>query len=70
MGDRYYRGQRSVNDARPGTPAASPARVLTMIDDYRRKVREIALLQSRCETGADLETGRPEPAGDQEPQAA
>lgn len=31
----------------------------TVIDLYERKVREIALLQCRCDTGADLITDRP-----------
>ncbi len=31
----------------------------TVIDLYERKVREIALLQCRCQSGADLETDLP-----------
>jgi hypothetical protein len=41
-----------------------------MTDEYRKKVREIALLQCRCETGADLETDRPKAAEGEEPKAA
>jgi hypothetical protein len=41
-----------------------------MTDDYRRKVREIALKQCRCDVGADLESDQPRPDEDTEPQAA
>jgi hypothetical protein len=51
-------------------PLHRPAIVLTMTEDYGKKVREIALLQCRCDTGADLETDLPKMADDEEPQAA
>jgi hypothetical protein len=41
-----------------------------MIDEYRKKVSEIALLQCRCDTGADLETDRPKTVESEEPKAA
>lgn len=44
--------------------------MLTLQDEYNKKVREIALLQCRCETGADLETDRPKMTEEEQPQAA
>lgn len=35
------------------------ARVTPATAEYERKVREIAVMQCRCGTGADLETDRP-----------
>ena len=32
---------------------------MTMTDEYQKKVREIALLQCRCATGADIQTDTP-----------
>ena len=41
-----------------------------MTEEYRRKVTEIALLQCRCETGADLETDLPKVTDEEAPKAA
>jgi hypothetical protein len=59
-----------VNVAPRGTRTAERAAVLTLQDEYNKKVREIALLQCRCETGADLETDRPKMTEEEQPQAA
>lgn len=40
----------------------------TVIDLYELKVRQIALLQCRCQTGADLECDRPKIHRDEEPE--
>lgn len=33
--------------------------MLSMAEDYERKVREIALLQCRCDAGAEVDADRP-----------
>ncbi len=45
---------------------------MTMTDEYRRKVREIAVAQCRCETGADIKTDTPKDdhSLEEHPQAA
>ena len=41
-------------------PTAAMAIVaMTITDEYEKKVREIALLQCRCATGADIPTEKP-----------
>lgn len=40
-------------------PLHVTARVTPATAEYERKVREIAVKQCRCGTGADLETDRP-----------
>jgi hypothetical protein len=36
-----------------------PGMAMTMTDEYEKKVREIALMQCRCATGADIPTDTP-----------
>lgn len=55
-----------------GTPSAAASAVLSVTEQYDRKVREIALKQCRCGTGADLETDvvKHEHDDEEHPQAA
>ena len=49
-----------MNDRGLGMPTAALAIVaMTITDEYEKKVREIALLQCRCATGADIPTEKP-----------
>ena len=44
---------------------------MTMVDDYKKKVAEIAIGQCRCDTGADLKVQLPKDRRTQEhPKAA
>ena len=52
--------------------AATCLVVKTIIEDYQKKVSEVALAQCRCATGADLKTFvvKPEPSTLEHPKAA
>jgi len=66
-------GQRSVNDLHMGTGTAPTCAMFTAtITDYQKKVREIAVAQCRCETGADLvvEKAKDDHAPEEHPKAA